>query len=105
DPHVSKTQRAPLLIHRMLPIDDLPPECALIGYTLTVGRGSRKTMLLGVFAHRAVGEEARRQSRHAPGHPPTPSRRPAIGLRPPAIQFRQIDAAIDEHFHAACAAG
>ena len=54
-PHVSKAQRAPLLIHRMLPIDDLPPECALIGNTLTVGRGSRKIMLLGVFAHRAVG--------------------------------------------------
>ena len=33
--------------------------------------------------------------------PQCPSHFRRVGFRPPAVQFREIDAAIDEHFHAA----
>ena len=103
--------------------------------------------MLCVFAHRAVGGEARCQACHAFTHPRDPGggnaflvagielgdhlafepfverlgfgrvpsrigamflaipQRPAhfrdIGFGPPAIQFREIDASVDEHLHAA----
>ena len=34
-----------------------------------------------------------------------PSHLRRVGLRPPAVEFRQVDAAVDEHFHPARSAG
>ena len=58
----------------MLPIDDLPADCAFIGNAQMVGGSSRKVVLLSVYAHRAVGREARCQACHAFPHPLDPCR-------------------------------
>src|ERR1019366_320576 len=74
DAQVSEAQRAPLPIDCMLPIDDLPADCAFIGNAQMVGGSSLKVVLLSVYAHRAVGREARCQACHAFPRPLDPCR-------------------------------
>ena len=68
-PSLRRSAAGPFLFQGVLPIDHLPADCAFIGSALTVGGRSREVVLLGVFAHRAVGGEARCQPRHAFPHP------------------------------------
>src|SRR5277367_3573731 len=56
----------------MTPINYAHTHCAIIGSPLTESGGCREVVLLGVFAHHAIGGKARRQKRHTfphAGHP------------------------------------
>ena len=73
------------LFQTVLPIDYLAADCAFIGTAQMVGGRGREVVLLGIFAHRAVGGEARCQPRHAFPHPRHPGRGNALlvaGMKP-----------------------
>src|SRR5487761_1568188 len=73
DSQISEAQRTPFPIHRMLPIDHLFAYDPLGRHALAISGSSRKVAFLGIFAHGAMGGEARCQLRHAFPHPLDPS--------------------------------
>jgi hypothetical protein len=60
DLHVAEAQHGPFPFQSMPPIDRVPADRSSIGSTIMVGCRRRKVVLLGIFAHRAVGGETRR---------------------------------------------